>query len=84
MSHGEHLPRYVVNAGLCEEIECDLNSARAIIDVLLEALEEQEAAEKYIEEEQGSSFFEETYPKMLDHAAALRRSAIAKAKGGRP
>jgi hypothetical protein len=48
---------------------------------LLEALEAQESAEKYIEEHQGSPFFEETYPKMLDIAYVMRRAAIAKAKG---
>jgi hypothetical protein len=63
-----------------EEAIANANLIAAAPD-LLEALEAQESAEKYIEEEQGSAFFEETYPKMLDYAAGLRRAAIAKAKG---
>ena len=60
--------------------EANANLIAAAPD-LLKALEAQESAEKYIEKHQGSPFFEETYSKMLDIAADIRRAAIAKAKG---
>lgn len=49
---------------------------------LLEALEAQEAAEKWIAENDDSDpFFEATYTLMLQGSRLLRRAAIAKATG---
>lgn len=50
---------------------------------LLEALQAQDAAEKYIAENHDADnpFFEATYRCMLDSACILRAAAIAKAKG---
>lgn len=49
---------------------------------LLEALEAQESAEKWIlDNDQNEPFYDETVRLKLDYAADLRRAAITKAKG---
>lgn len=51
-------------------------------DELVEALEAQEAAEKWIaENDETDPFFEPTYTNMLEAARMLRKAAIAKATG---
>jgi len=54
----------------------------AAAPALLEALEAQGSAEKWIaDNDPNEPFYDETVRLKLDHASDLRRAAIAKAKG---